>query len=94
MANRAYLRVWTRDFSEQTTIAEFARFLASVPLSASHATFEELIIQAVDPSESAVAEWDLRDRGYGAPEVAALAAPHLNADTAFFVEAQDRKSVV
>lgn len=88
MANRAYLRVWTRDFSEQTTIAEFARFLATVPLSASHTTFEELAIQAVDPSETAVAEWDLRDRGYGAPEVAALAAQYLNADTAYIVEAQ------
>ncbi len=33
MANRAYLRVWTRDFSEQTMIAEFARFLTTAPVS-------------------------------------------------------------
>ena len=88
MANRAYLRVWTRDFSEESMIAEFARFLATAPLSASHPSFDELIVQAVDPSEAAVAEWDLRERGYGAPEVAALAAQHLNADTAYIVEAK------
>ena len=88
MANRAYLRVWTRDFSEQTMIAELARFLTTAPLSASHPAFDELIVQAVDPSETPVAEWDLREGGYGAPEVAALAAQHLNADTAYFAEAK------
>lgn len=87
MANRAYLRVWTRDFSEQTMIAEFARFLATIPLSASHPAFNELIVQAVDPTEAPVAEWDLREGGYGAPEVAALAAQYLNADTAYIAEA-------
>ena len=69
-------------------IAEFARFLATSPLSASHPAFDELVVHAVDPSETPVAEWDLRDGGYGAPEVAALAAQHLNADTAFIVEAR------
>src|SRR5437016_3688033 len=34
MANRAYLRVWTRDFSEATMIAEFARFLTTALLAA------------------------------------------------------------
>jgi hypothetical protein len=87
MANRAYLRVWTRDFSETTMIPQFARFLATAPLSASEPGFEEMIVQAVDPTETSVAEWDLRDRGYGAPEVAALAAQYLNADTAYFVHA-------
>src|SRR5437764_765983 len=60
MANHAYLRVWTRDFSLETMIAEFARFLATAPLSAEHPTFTELIVQAVDATETPVAEWDLR----------------------------------
>jgi hypothetical protein len=85
MANRAYLRVWTHDFSEATMIAEFARFLTTAPLSASENTFTELIVQAVDATETPVAEWDLRDQGYGPAEVAALAAQHLNSDTAYFV---------
>jgi hypothetical protein len=88
MANRAYLRVWTRDFSEQTMIAEFARFLATISLSATHPAFDELTVQAVDSTEAPIAEWDLREGGYGAAEVAALAAQYLNADTAYIVEAK------
>jgi hypothetical protein len=68
-------------------IAEFARFLTTAPLSASQRAFTELIVQAVDATETAVAEWDLRDQGTGPAEVAALAAQHLNADTAYFVSA-------
>lgn len=87
MANRAYLSIWTKDFSEQTMIAEFARFLTTAPISTGDAGFKELTVQAVDATETPIAEWDLRERGYGPAEVAALAAQHLNQDTAYFVEA-------
>lgn len=87
MANHAYLRVWTRDFSLETTIAEFARFLTTAPLSASRDFFEELIVQAVDPGETPIAEWDLRPQKAGPAEVAALAAQHLNSDTAYIATA-------
>jgi len=88
MANRAYLRVWTRDFSETTLIAQFARFLATAPLSASENAFKELIVQPVDATELSLAEWDLKDLGYGAPEVAALAIQHLHPDSAYIVNAK------
>ncbi len=96
MANHAYLRVWTRDFSLETMLAEFARFLTTAPLSATQNTFSELIVQAVDPTEIPVAEWDLRPLKTGPAEVAALAVQHLNADTAYiasakFVELRYRK---
>src|ERR1700736_6871483 len=87
MANRAYLRIWTRDFSETTMVPEFARLLTSAPLSTSKSAFTELRIEAVDPTEIPVAEWDLRDQGYGPPEIGALAVQHLNPDTAYFVGA-------
>jgi len=87
MANHAYLRVWTRDFSLQTMIAEFARFLTTAPLSDSHGAFEELIVQAVDPGEAPIAEWDLRPMNAGPAKVAAMAAQHLNSDTAYVVMA-------
>ena len=87
MANHAYLRVWTRDFSVETMIAEFARFLTTAPLSASRDSFEELIVQAVDPGESPIAEWDLRPSKAGPAEVAAMAAQHLNSDTAYIAGA-------
>ena len=87
MANHAYLRVWTRDFSRETMIPEFARFLTTAPLSAAHDTFDELIVQAVDPGESPIAEWDLRPLHARPAEVAAMAAQHLHADTAYIASA-------
>jgi len=88
MANRAYLRVWTRDFSEATLIAQFARFLTTAPLSASQNTFRELIVQPVDATEIPLAEWDLKDLGYGAAEVSALAAQHIHRDSAYIASAK------
>jgi len=91
MANHAYLRVWTRDFSESTMIPEFARFLATAPvatLQPGRQAFTELVVQAVDSTESSVAEWDLRELGYGPAEISALAVQHLNADTAYIVSAK------
>jgi hypothetical protein len=87
MANRAYLRVWTRDFSEHTMIAEFARFLTTAPLTEGEGRFRLLTIQPVDATETPVAEWDLKDGSLGPAEVAALAALHIHPDTAFIVEA-------
>lgn len=87
MANHAYLRVWTRDFSLETMIPEFARFLTTAPLSPAHETFDELIVQAVDPGETPIAEWDLRPSQAGAAEVAAMAAQHFNPDTAYLANA-------
>lgn len=88
MANRAYLRVWTRDFSEQTMIAEFARFLTTAPLSEGQGQFQQITVQAVGATEMPVAEWDLKESTFGPAEVAALAAQHINEDTAFLVDAR------
>jgi hypothetical protein len=88
MANHAYLRVWTRDFSTETMLAEFARFLTSAPLSAAPPVFNELVVQPIDATEAPVAEWDLRPLNMGPPEVVALAVQHLNADTAYIASAK------
>src|SRR5215813_4034563 len=88
MANRAYLSIWTRDFSRETMIAQFARFLAAVPLSEQRSGFDQLIIQAIDATETPVAEWDMREGTFGAAEVAAIAAQQIHEDTAYIVEAQ------
>ncbi|HUL35548.1 MAG TPA: hypothetical protein VL128_16810 [Candidatus Eisenbacteria bacterium] len=87
MANRAYLRVWTRNFSEQTMIAEFARFLTTAPVPDPPNGFRLLSVQPVDYTEPSEVEWDLSEATLGPPEIAALAMQHLNADTAFIVEA-------
>jgi len=82
------MRVWTRDFSEQTMIAEFARFLTSAPLSEGPGQFRQMTVQAVDATEVPIVEWDLKEGTFGPAEVAALAAQHINEDTAFTVEAR------
>jgi hypothetical protein len=88
MANHAYLRAWTRDFSLETMIAEFARFLTTAPLTATPPVFTELLVQAVDATETPVAEWDLRPLNISPAEIAALAVQQLNADTAYLVSAR------
>lgn len=85
MPNRAYLRVWTRDFTEATLIAQLARFLATAPLSATLPTFTELTVQPIDATETPVASWDLRPTKFGPAEVAALAIQQLNFDSAYQV---------
>jgi len=69
-------------------VAQFVRFLATVPLSAPRNSFDNLVIQAIDPTETPVSEWDFREGTFGAPEVAAIAAQHIHEDTAYIVEAQ------
>src|SRR5260370_4531640 len=67
--------------------AEFARFLTPASLSATQNAFNELIVQAVNPTDIPVAEWDLRPLKTGPAEVAALAVQHLNADTGYIASA-------
>ena len=88
MANHAYLRVWTRDFSEEIMLAEFARFLASAPLSESAPTFSELTVQPIDATETPVASWDLRPLKAGPAELTAMALQHLNSDSAYIASAK------
>src|ERR1700755_2495270 len=87
MANHSYLRVWTRVFSTETMIAEFARFLTTAPLSATKPAFTELIVQPVDPGEPAAAQWHLRRQGPAHAQSPPLAAQSLNSDTAYIASA-------
>ena len=88
MADRCYLGVWTRDLTESTLLEQFVRFLAAAPLAASKPWFTQLTVQPIDASLAPVAEWDLRGQGFGAAEVAALAAQCLHADTAYMASAE------
>src|SRR3979490_3435852 len=77
MANHGYLRVWTRDFSVETMLAEFARFLTTAPLSATQNTFTELVVQAGDNTEMLINALDLRPVHAGPAEVAAMSVQYL-----------------
>jgi len=69
-------------------VAQFVRFLATVPLSSARSSFDNLTVQAIDPTESPVSEWDFREAVFGAPEVAAIAAQNIHEDTAYIVDAK------
>jgi hypothetical protein len=87
MANRATLRVWTRDFSEAALIEQFVRFLAAVPHSEAEKHFTQLMVQPIDSAETPIAEWNLRGENFGPAETVALALQYINSDTAYFVSA-------
>lgn len=69
-------------------IAEFARFLTTAPLTEGQGNFQQLTVQPVGTSEIPIEEWDLKEGVFGPAQVAALAAQHINDDTAYIVQAQ------
>lgn len=85
MANRAYLSVWVKGFSEATMLEQFRQFLRTVPASTGNPRFMELVIRAVNPSETLLIERDLRALPLEAEEVVELAREHLHSDSAYEV---------
>lgn len=86
MANRAYVRFWTRDDSSdlrrERLLEQFERLLETVPLSAARPGFSSLVIRAVNFSEIPLAEHDLRGANASAADVMALARELSADDTA------------
>jgi len=66
-------------------LEQFAQFLKTVPASTGTPKFSELVIRAVNPSETLVIERDLRARPLEAEEVVELAREHLHSDSAYEV---------
>ena len=87
MPNRAYASFWVRNFDVANMLSHFEHFLATVPLAAGPVGFTELVIRAVDWTESPIAEFDLRSQGLTPAEIAELAGAHLASDVCFEVAA-------
>jgi hypothetical protein len=83
MANRAYASIWTRGFSEETLLDYWERFLRTVPLSAERPGFTNLLIRALDESESPMLEQDLRSVDADASVLVELAREHLHSDCCY-----------
>ena len=60
MPNRAYASLWVRNFDETNMLSHFENFLATVPPTAGPVRYTELVIRAVDSTESPLEEYDLR----------------------------------
>jgi len=87
MPNRAYASFWVRNFDLANMLSHFEQFLATVPLAASPAGFTELVIRAVDWTESPIEEFDLRSQGLTPAEIAKLVGVHLASDVCLEVAA-------
>src|SRR2546427_4091318 len=85
MANRAYVSLWSKGFSEATMLEQFLQLLTTVPLSAERPGFTELVIRAVDPTGTLLVERDLRGQALSAAELIELAAEYLHADSEYEV---------
>jgi hypothetical protein len=83
MCNKAYLRVWCKDFSEEKIIEQFGAFLSTVPYSSSQPGFTYLTIRAVDSSEAPILEQDLRPVPLDPGGILELAKDHLHSDCAY-----------
>jgi hypothetical protein len=88
MPNRAYASLWVRNFNEASMLSHFEHFLATVPLSAGQVGFAELVIRAVDSTESPLEELDLRTQPLTPAEIVELAREHLASDVCFEVTAR------
>ena len=88
MPNRAYASVWVRDFNEETMLAHFERFLATVPLASIPPGFTGMTIRAVDFTETPLEEHDLRGYLPTPAEIASLAKEQHSGDVAYEVTAK------
>jgi hypothetical protein len=86
MANRAYVSVWSKGFTEATMLEQLEQLLKTVPYSAEGPGLVGLVVRAVDPSETSLVEHDLRFQPLGPAELVELAREHPHADSAYEVQ--------
>lgn len=87
MANRAYASIWAADFSEETLVERLQQFLGTVPFSTERPGFTELVIRAVDVTETPIVEQDLRSGQYGADVITEMAREHAHSDCSYETQA-------
>jgi len=84
MANHAYAGFWVRERSPQALLGQFQRLLGTFPLSSVSRQFTNLIVRAVNPSESPLAEHGTMA---SVSDVIALSAEHESPDCSYEVQA-------
>lgn len=87
MPNRAYASLWVRNFDETNMLSHFENFLATVPPTAGPVRYTELVIRAVDSTESPLEEYDLRAQALTPADIVELAREHRASDVCFEVAA-------
>lgn len=87
MSNRAYLSLWSTDFSEEVMLDRLEKFLETVPLSVQSPGFVSLTVRPVGPDEAPLIERDLRAATVNAAGVVELAREFPHADCCYEIEA-------
>ena len=88
MPNRAFASLWVRDFDDSNMLMHFEHFLASVPVSAEPPGFTELVIRAVDSTETPLEEFDLRGQIMTPADITEIAREQHSDDVAYEVAAR------
>lgn len=87
MANRAYASIWLREFSEETLLERWGGFLGTVPHSTKLQGFSNLLIRAVDESETPILEQDLRTIAADTNALIEIAREHVHNDCSYETQA-------
>jgi hypothetical protein len=87
MSNRAYANLWIRGFNESNMLAHFGQFLATAPVANAPSGFTEMVVRAVDFTQTPLQEYDLRAQEIAPRELVELAQPYAAGDACFEVEA-------
>lgn len=87
MANRAYASIWVREFSEESFLERWGNFLSTVPFSAKLPGFSNLVIRALDETETPIIEQDLRAVVADANALVELARDHIHNDCSYETQA-------
>ena len=88
MPNRAYANIWIRNFDESNMLSHLGQFLATVPVATEPVGFTELIVRAVDSTETPLQEYDLRGQVFSPAEIVELAQLNISADVCFELSAR------
>jgi|SRR6185312_3741654 hypothetical protein len=88
MPNRAYANIWIHNFDESTLLSHLGQFLATVPVATEPVGFTEMLVRAVDSTETPLQEYDLRGHAFSPAEIVELAQADLSADVCYELSAR------
>jgi hypothetical protein len=85
VSNHAYAGFWVRDPSQELLLDRLERFLESMPLSSSRPGYASLMVRAVSPAETPLAEYYFAGNTGTPADVVASAREHVHDDVEYEV---------
>jgi len=83
MPNLAYLNVWCRDFPEDQIVDRLDMFLATVPYSSKRPGIGQVVVRAIDASESPILEQDFGSFPLDPAGALDLVRGHVHSDCSY-----------